>query len=158
MEAVQPLSEYELERGKPMPSKVHSFIQTRLATKLSNRYEDSYDFFTELSLELSTGKSVPDVCIYSKMEIDMLHDEVRVKESPLGVIEILSPRQILNDIVERASQYFDAGVKSFWVVIPTFKTIYVFRDANHYTTFADEDTLQDDALNITLPLTEIFPA
>ncbi len=75
-----------------------------------------------------------------------------------GAIEVLSPKQIFNDIVEHAPKYFDAGVKSFGVVISIFKTIHVFRDAGHYTTFADQDTVQDEQLNITLPLTEIFPA
>lgn len=30
MEAIETISEYELERGKPVPSKYHSIIQTVL--------------------------------------------------------------------------------------------------------------------------------
>lgn len=155
---MQVLSDYEKERGKPIPSKVHSFIQKRLTVVLTVKYDAVYEAMPELSLELGGKKAIPDVSIFPKLKIDVLHDEIRVKEPPLGVIEILSPRQHLTDIVAHASLYFDAGVKSFWVVIPTFKTIHVFRDAENYTTFADKDILQDDQLNIILPLTEIFPS
>jgi hypothetical protein len=157
MEAVQPLSDYEIERGKPLPSVLHSLVESKLTAKLSLRYGEKLEILPELSLCLSTIAFTPDICVYSKMKITFEQEEECMTEPPLGIVEILTKSQPLSDLIGRRSAYFDAGVKSFWVVIPTFKTIHVFQDANHYTTFAEKDTLQDDQLNITLPLTEIFP-
>jgi len=158
MEAVQVLSDYEKERGKPLPSKIHSFVESKLVHTLSLGYEEIFEILPELSLQLSTIKFTPDICICGNMPIDLHQDEEFITEPPNGIIEILTKDQPLSDVLERREKYFDAGVKSFWVVIPTFKTIHVFRDAENYTTFADKDILQDDQLNITLPLTEIFPS
>ena len=52
-------AEYLLERGKPMPSKNHSKLESRLARLLGNDYEEKYDIFVELSLELNTGVHIP---------------------------------------------------------------------------------------------------
>ncbi len=150
------LSQYEIERGKPMPSKLHAFTQTRMVTELSNRYKGRYFAFSELSLELSTGKATPDIVIYPPMEIDFFHDEICMTEPPLCAIEILSPTQGIQDILERAPKYFAGGVQSFWVVIPPFKTIYVFSAPETYDTFADKAILHDKKTGIELPLTEIF--
>ncbi len=155
--ATEALSQYEIERGKPMPSKLHAFIQARLVTELSNRYQERYSSLSELSLELSTGRATPDIAIYPPMEIDFFHDEIRMTEPPLCAIEILSPTQGIHEILARAPKYFAGGVQSFWVVIPPFKTIYVFSDAETYDTFADKAVLHDKKTGIELPLTEIFP-
>lgn len=60
------LSEYELERGKPIPSKFHAFIQTKIGSRLDNDYGDRLICFSELTLELSRWESVPDLTVYNK--------------------------------------------------------------------------------------------
>ena len=40
MEAVLTLSEYEIERNKPLPSKNHSFIQLNLGSELRAKYKN----------------------------------------------------------------------------------------------------------------------
>lgn len=155
METQSELSQYELERGKPMPSKNHSRLQLRMGKLLIDKYDERYDFHSELSLQLSTGKATPDICIYPKEVIDWFNDEVRVTEPPLTAIEILSPTQGLQDVTEKLTLYFGAGVKSVWVVIPTFKTIYVItpeRDVKTFTT----GTLTDAALDIRLDMDALF--
>ena len=45
------LSDYERERGKPMPSKNHSVAQFRLIVALS-RYSSDFSILPELNLKL----------------------------------------------------------------------------------------------------------
>jgi Uma2 family endonuclease len=149
------LSQYELERGKPMPSKNHSILQLRIARLLMNRYDTEYDFLSELSLVLTTGKATPDISVYPKLTIDWLHDEIRVSDPPLAVIEILSPKQGLQDVTEKIDLYFGAGVKSCWVVIPTFQTIHIITPDKQVATFT-AGTLTDPGTGIQLVMEEVF--
>jgi Uma2 family endonuclease len=154
---VSPELAYELERGKPMPSKNHSKLELRLSLQLAQAYEGTYEIYPELSLELPTGRFTPDVCLFPHEAgpSDWLEDEIRVTEVPLGIIEILSPRQALQDVIDKLDDYFSAGVQSCWLVVPNFRTIHVFSSKQSYRTFT-EGTLRDEALGIELTLSELF--
>jgi Uma2 family endonuclease len=151
-------NDYETERNKPMPSRNHSFIQSRLNFALSKHYLDKYDFFSELNLSPPGVKaSVPDLCIYPKTLIDLLEDEIQVTEPPITVIEILSPEQGMNSVKNKFFQiYFPAGVKSVWLVVPTLRSVHIFTPDRKYTTFTS-GSLNDPATGITLELDEFFP-
>lgn len=150
------LSEYEIQRGKPMPSKNHSIIQRNLIFQLMLNYGNVYEIFSEISLELSYWESTPDLAIFPKMKIDFLEDEIRLTETPLCVIEILSPTQSLSDLTSKANKYFKNGVKSCWLVLPSLRNIYVFSTITDYQIFSMNTILNDDALDIQIPLNEIF--
>jgi Uma2 family endonuclease len=156
METVLAQSEYELERGKPMPSRNHAFIQSKLIKLLDRKYADSYDGISELSLLIDGKESVPDVLIYKGFEFRPGNDEVKVTDMPLGIVEILSPTQQLADLVAKSYRYFEAGVKSYWLVLPDLTSIYVFSAPNEYEVFAKKGTLKDTQLNIELDLEAIF--
>ncbi|WP_435354094.1 Uma2 family endonuclease [Emticicia sp. SJ17W-69] len=148
-------AEYLLDRGKPVPSKNHSRLESRLSFLMTRDYENTYDTFVELSLELSTGKATPDLCLFKPEPSDWLEDEIRVKNTPLGVIEIVSPKQSTQDLVDKLDTYFGAGVQSCWIVIPTFKMINIFHAKHEYKTYMTGE-LFDEKLGIRLNLEEVF--
>jgi Uma2 family endonuclease len=154
--AVNETSQYEIERGKPMPSKAHSIVQVNIGTELNIHYRKQFRIMSELSLELEGWKSVPDLVIYPYFEMDFRHDEIRMTEPPLCAIEILSATQGILEISDKANQYFANGVKSCWIVIPQFKTVYVFSSADDYETYTGKDTLRDSVLDMELELEEVF--
>ncbi|MFY7911709.1 MAG: Uma2 family endonuclease [Emticicia sp.] len=154
-EQIDAEAEYLLERGKPMPSKNHSKLESRLSFLMTRDYEKKYDTFVELSLELSTGKATPDLCFFTPESSDWLEDEIQVKNAPLGVIEIVSPKQSTQDLVDKLDIYFGAGVLSCWIVIPTFKMINIFHAKHDYKTFMNGELL-DEKLGIRLNLEEVF--
>lgn len=156
MENVLEISTYELERGKPMPSKLHSKTQMKLCYLLQAHYGNSYDVFSELGLSFPDWDAVPDVCIYAKNSLDLLEDEISVKTPPLCAIEILSSSQSLNELVEKVKKYFERGVKSCWIVIPIMKNVYVFSDLQNYEVFKSGAMLQDNLLEISFPVSEVF--
>lgn len=148
-------SEYELERNKPMPSLNHSAIQTNLIMELSP-FRRLFRITSELSLELSDWPSVPDICIYPKMPIDLKKDVITMKEPPLCAIEIISPTQSVDELRAKAVKYFEHGVRSCWIVIPAFANIYVFSSPDDYEIYRAPETLQDAVLDLSLPLKEVF--
>ncbi|MBC7919704.1 MAG: Uma2 family endonuclease [Ferruginibacter sp.] len=155
METTELLSDYELERGKPMPGRNHGLIQSRLSFLLLRDYENEYDFLAESSLELTTGKATPDLAVYPKLPRDWFNDEVRMTTPPLSVFEILSPTQGLQDLTDKAATYFGAGVQSYWVIIPTFKTVHLILPNQPINTVT-AGIITDPATRIVVQTTEIF--
>lgn len=151
------LSQYEIERNKPMPSKNHGFIQSKLSMIIGYRYLNTYNLFSELDIIMpEKPDSVPDICIYPKSEIDFSEDIIGMKEMPLTTIEILSPTQRENELVAKAKRYFAAGVKSCWIVLPIFKVIVVYSSPTQRQVFTEDMTLIDKITGIELPLNEVF--
>jgi len=155
--AISPeISTYETERNKPMPSLNHSLLQARLIARLFARYEGKYNIASELSLDLADWPSVPDLSILPKMQPDFRNDVTTVTEPPLGVIEIISPSQTLNQLVAKAEAYFEHGVKSCWLVLLPLTNICVFSSPTDYQIFREHEVLKDTVLGIELPLKEVF--
>jgi len=153
------LSDYEIERGKPIPSRNHSLVQTRLGFLLMRDYDAQFSIPSELELEFLPKNAVPDLCIYPKMQVDFLEDDViRMTNAPLTAVEILSPRQVLEDVVAKArKQYFPNGVKSVWVILPSLKTVVII-SPDLKPTYFTEGKLFDPAINVSLLVSEIFQA
>lgn len=158
MEAAIALSQYELERDKPMPSLNHGILQARLAAEISKNYGKQYEVPSEVDLELPNAKkpTVPDLAIIPKKKVDWLNDVLRVKEPPLTVIEILSPMQNIETVKNKIfDNYFAAGVKSAWLVVPSLQTISVYTPDGKMSTYSN-GAMQDPVIGVTLNLEEIF--
>lgn len=151
-------SDYEIERGKPIPSLLHAVVQMRLIMYLGNHYEKEFNLFPELTLDTPGQKSTPDIAIDEYGPIDFSRDEIKRKEPPLATIEILSPTQVLQTLLDKTNEYFSFGVKSCWVVIPALKSIHVFKAPHDYQAFTPGDTVHDPNLNIEVPIDTIFAA
>ena len=150
------LSEYETERGKPMPSLLHAIIQKRLTVYLDTRYEGQFEVLPELTLDTPGEKSIPDICLCPWEPIDFFHDQIKRKDPPLATIEILSPTQVLQTLLDKTADYFSFGVKSCWVVIPPLESIYVFKSPFYHEVFSMGEEVYDPNLDIRVPMDLIF--
>jgi Uma2 family endonuclease len=149
-------SDYEQDRGKPMPSENHSYIQTEMSFELKTNYGSQFDIFSELSLELKTGKAVPDLCVYNKKPRDWKKDTIRRTDPPILAVEILSPKQNFNDITDKIfTIYFPSGVQSAWIVLPPAESIMLFTPSGVIKTFHKE-VLTDTASGFNIDLNNIF--
>lgn len=156
MQEVIVKSDYELERGKPMPSKNHGFIQTRLAIAISFSCDGKYEIASEVNVIINERVKVPDLAIFQDAEYTPGYDEINISEIPVGVIEILSPKQSMADLIAKSYEYFAAGVKSYWLVLPDVKTIYVYHAPNEYEAYVKTGILKDTQLNIELDIAKVF--
>ena len=156
MDAAVVKSEYELERDKPMPSKNHAIVQGNLHFLLRSAYGKRFRVLPEISILVSSKEKVPDIAVYSTLDFPPGEDETRLEHAPLGVIEILSPSQSLTELITKSAAYFEAGVLSYWLVLPDLRSIYVFSAPGEYQVFTREDKLEDPRLEVELGLKDIF--
>ena len=150
------LSDYETERGKPMPDKNHAIIQSNLLFSLRVTTKERFSVLTEIHLNLPKRDRVPDLAIYEPLVFDPNNNELRMLKPPLCAIEILSEVQSISELLKKSSEYFAAGILSYWLVLPALRTIYVFHSIEDSVVFTHKDRLVDKTLNIELDLNEIF--
>jgi len=146
---------YEIERNKPMPSKNHAKIQTRLILALAKQINPDA-ILSEPTLELNDWICNPDIALFEPEPLDVMQEEIRVQKPPKCAIEIISPTQTLNELTDKAIDYLEHGVKSCWLVLPTLKTIYVFSGPRQFDAFIQDETVKDEVLGIELSLGSIF--
>jgi len=170
MEVLEAIESDDLEENNEEPelgSRNHSFVQARVTSLLSN--DERFSVFVELSLDISqidltqlglSAKSElkPDVCIYPKnVGFKEEIDELKMSEMPLLAIEIISPKQGINDILTKFQIYFELGVKSCWLIIPPLKSISVYRQLTHFQNFDFRDNeLVDECVDIHLAIQKVF--
>jgi Uma2 family endonuclease len=154
METVKTLSTYELERGKPMPSRNHGIVQAFLVGAFL-AFADQYTIMSESTIDFDGLTLTPDISVYPKISLDWVHDEIRMTTPPLLVVEILSPRQYMYDLIEKVSVYHDNGVKSCWIVQPALKSIAIFTPGEEPAVHVSGEII-DPATQITVHLDNIF--
>ena len=88
MEEMIELTEAEILRGKPIPSRNHSILEARISHQLMERYEETYDILTELDLDLTHGPAIPDICIYPKLTFSWEDDDVLKMTIPPLILRI----------------------------------------------------------------------
>lgn len=117
----QILEEQEFEE---MPSLNHSYLSWQISQQLSENKEIAP--LPELTLNIGKG-IVPDFSVYplDKINPDFWHDVVKFPEVPVLAIEIVSPNQSVNILIEKADLLIENGVKTVWVIEPITKSIVV---------------------------------
>lgn len=133
----------------------HSRLIHRISVALLP-YEDRYDILPELEFELLAGRLKPDVAIMPRQQYNYQRDVLRVTEPPVTAIEIISPTQSFDALVEKIQeQYLPSGVQSAWLVLPRVSSIYLFLPDQPPRAFT-EGTLHDPAAQVTVALADIF--
>ncbi len=101
----------------------------------------------------------PDVCAYINRPIipKGKNDLVKVSQMPDLVIEILSPRQAIDYLIRKINAYFELGVKSGWLVMPSLDEVRVFSQPRSYKSFDKNSTeVVDEVMKIQLPIASVF--
>ena len=152
---IEPLTDYEIERGKPIPNIIHGTLQSKINRLLGNSYDSKFIFPNELALA-TTPPTTPDICIYPKKKLDMRTVEAKETEMPITTVEILSPSQTIDELQDKAwNIYFPAGVRSAWIVVPELKVIQLLLPEGEPRVF-HKNTLSDPATGIELSLEQVF--
>ena len=149
------LSQYEIERNKPMPNRIHGQIQGDLVFLLNLHYREKYNFSSEVSLATTPG-STPDICIFPKKKLSLKTIKAKEEEAPITTIEIQSPSQSIEELQHKAwNLYFPMGVKSAWIIIPSLKAVKILL-ADDQEFFFNSGKLKDPVTNIEIEIKEIF--
>src|SRR5881296_2184411 len=89
---------YVEERGKPMPSFNHGVIQANLICEFARN--QSFRIVSELTLDINGKSYTPDLSVYSRTPLNLRHDVVRRSDPPLLVVEIISPQQGAQEVMD----------------------------------------------------------
>lgn len=153
--ALERTNEIDEAQEEVVGSRNHSYLQSTLVAELFNL--DQFAVYSELSLDINGKEYKPDIALYPPEQgVDnFLEDTLRMTELPLCAIEILSPRQFMESILDKFKVYFAAGISSCWLVIPHSRLILVHHDLTSPKPFAEGEVV-DEKLNLRLPLARIF--
>jgi Uma2 family endonuclease len=156
----------EEKESQDVGSLNHSIVQTQVAALLIG--DQRFRSIVQLSLDTTDlsqfnlkakDELVPDVCVYPNT-VKFIHvgDILKMPEMPLLAIEVVSPKQGLDEIINKFKAYFALGVKSCWLAIPTVESITVYSGPTNFKLFdVKRDTeVVDEVLDIHLPLQPIF--
>jgi Uma2 family endonuclease len=57
------------------------------------------------------------------------------------MVEVVSPHDIAEEIIEKINEYFEAGCKLVWIVYPTQRFIYVYESPRKVSVLGEADEL-----------------
>lgn len=136
------------------PSYHHAYIAGNLITAFNNLKK--YSVFSELTLQIEGQDYIPDISLYPKRKVNFsAGDIVRMTEMPLTVVEILSPSQGTQEVLDKFRTYFGAGIKSCWLVVPVVRSVAVYSEPEKSQTFYTGD-IDDRISDIRLDIDNIF--
>ena len=136
-----------------MPSFNHSIVQTNLIVEFARQAD--YRICSELTLQIEGINYTPDLSVYPKKPADFRHDEIARREPPLLTVEILSPSQSHQQVVEKAAVYLRNGVKSCWIVTPPLRTVTILLPDGREEVF-HRGAAKDPATGLTADLAKVF--
>ncbi|MBN3939573.1 MAG: Uma2 family endonuclease [Nostoc sp.] len=130
----QPASEYIDAKiyQKPMPQGKHSRIQTRLSTEINQVSEPEQKALalTELRCTYGGRSLVPDIAVFewSRLVVDQ-DGEIANQFGiyPDWIIEILSPDQFPNRVIDKIIFCINHGTKLGWFIDSNDKSVMVFQ-------------------------------
>ncbi len=154
-QVLETVSDYELERNKPMPNFNHGFIQANLVFALREQYGKQYSVVSEVSIPTGTTTVTPDVLVFPKRPVNWLETKPELPEPPILAIEIQSPSQSIETVINKANALLEIGVKSVWLIQPALQTVSIFSKSNPPKTFV-EGIVQDKISGIELSFEKIF--
>jgi len=133
------------KHGEKTPSLNHSYICVQILRQLLQN--DSLQPMTALNLDIGKGIT-PDICVYPKEKIrpNFFRDIGKFQEMPLLAIEIISPTRNIQELLEKASNLVDSGVKSVWTVEPYTRTVFVTTESGEE--LCREQELEADGISV----------
>ncbi len=149
-------SEYETERNKPMPNRIHGKIQGKIVYLLISKFEDKYEFSSEVTLK-TVPNSTPDICIFPKKVLDWKEVEAKESEAPITTVEIISPSQSIDEMIRKIlNLYFPFGIKSAWLVMPPPMRAICVVTPDGKKKFYDSGILTDPVTGIEMDVDMVF--
>ncbi|KOR31947.1 hypothetical protein TI05_10370 [Achromatium sp. WMS3] len=109
--------EPEIEE-QAMPSVNHSYLTKQLIYELEAN--KTWEAWPELTLKLNKNETTPDISVFEpgKIRPNFQSDTIKCEEMPKLVIEIISPTQGIQRLVDKAKELLEAGVPTVWLLEP----------------------------------------
>lgn len=156
---------YEYVNGKlekkSMPNAKHSGIAGRLTGELFI-YLKKHKIgrvYPEAHFQIGADKRVPDVAFVSAERIPSDGEPQKFWSfAPDLAIEIVSPTDFYQDVLDKIDEYFKAGVKQVWLINPEKENLTVYFSFDETKVFSKTDFLSCEEIlpKFRLKLSDIF--
>jgi Uma2 family endonuclease len=134
---------------KPMPKTRHSLLQKRLLAVIDSNTED-YTALPELRCTFGGRSVVPDVAVVAEPEDNFV-------EPPDWTIEILSPEQKANRVIDNILHCLRHGCQLGWLIDPDDRSILTFRPKQEPEVYRGSDRLQVlEGIELELTADQVF--
>jgi Uma2 family endonuclease len=79
---------------------------------------------------------------------------------PELMVEVVSPNDLSEDVIERINEYFAAGTRLMWIVYPTQRLLYVYQSPRQVRILGEADELDGGVVlpSFRIPIASLFPA
>ena len=161
----KPYSEYikgKIEQ-KPMPQGEHSIIQTSLSTAINGivKPQKIALALTELRCTFGGRSIVPDISVFTWERIvktDQGRIANRFTTHPDWIIEILSPEQSANKIIDKIVFCINQGTEIGWLIDPQDESVMIIKSNQLPEIKSGQEFLPvlTSCKNLQLSATEIF--
>ena len=123
------------KQDEDMPSLNHSYICLQILRQLLQN--ENVEPLPELTLDIANGLT-PDISIFPKEQIhpNFFRDVSKFQQMPVLAIEVISSSQTIEELLEKAAQLIQAGVKAVWTIEPHSRSVFV-------TTSSEEKLFHD---------------
>ena len=123
------------KQDEEMPSLNHSYICLQILRQLL--HNEKVEPLPELTLDIANGLT-PDISIFPKEQIhpNFFRDVSKFQQMPVLAIEVISSSQTIEELLEKAAQLIQAGVKAVWTIEPHSRSVFV-------TTSSEEKLFHD---------------
>ncbi|WP_394993508.1 Uma2 family endonuclease [Emticicia sp.] len=110
---------------------------SRLFVK-TNAYQNGAELLTEGDVLTSSEQlRRPDLAYYTESQI--IETTKGINQVPTFVIEIISPSDNQNKILEKNQEYFLAGVQLIWLIMPNLKQVHIYSSPKKVHICTDDD-------------------
>jgi Uma2 family endonuclease len=113
---------------KPMPKTRHSLLQKRLLAEI-DAHSETYTAFPELRCTFAGRSVVPDVAViaWERIQINSMGEpEDHFVEAPDWAVEILSPDQKANRVIDNLLHCMKYGCQLGWMLDPDDYSVLIF--------------------------------
>ena len=123
------------KQDEEMPSLNHSYICLQILRQLLQN--EKVEPLPELTLDIANGLT-PDISIFPKEHIhpNFFRDVSKFQQMPVLAVEVISSSQTIEELLEKAAQLIQAGVKVVWTIEPHSRSVFV-------TTSSEEKLFHD---------------
>jgi Uma2 family endonuclease len=116
------------EIEKPLPKKLHAIIQSYLIRALGSSLPDALRVLSELDVLCGRNhedRLVPDVTVAAR---NAAYRDGDLLDPAILCVEILSPRQALSNLFDKAERLLVAGTPVCWIIWPESRQAWMYQE------------------------------
>lgn len=147
---------------KEMPTAKHSGIATRFVIKLGIYLEKNNIgrvYADNTLFKIGANRRIPDAAFVSSDKIPTTGEPFDIWDfAPDIAIEVISPSERHNKVERKIADYFKAGVREVWKIVPESKTLTIYFSPTEIRVLTENDELTCEEIlpKFRLKLSDIF--